>query len=347
MVLASSYTKQEHQLSLYVNLIGIMYFCLVLFYVGGSIPFIHYPPSIGNTLLFTNKFLYFWMLSKNILITAILRMAEADTRRSSILLSVIRWIFVVNTLAGIAVMYAIPETFSFNIGSTIYEVLVLVLFEIFYYRAMKARFQLKYLWPSMFMSIKAIAETNLEQYGSALTAEQIAMNTDTYLSSFRDRSKWQFKLLLFIANYVPMLYFKPLFTHMSIEKREKWLKWLFANKKFYLNGLVSSIFRGTFQIAYIGYYNDSKAYRAIGYSIPSDRKVITDRLAQYPPVSTPKLQVSGPKNADADVVIVGSGAGASIMAHTILSKNDGRKVVMVERGIYVPRNERKQDNEMD
>jgi len=87
----------------------------------------------------------------------------------------------------------------------------------------------------------------------------------------------------------------------------------------------------------MGYYSDPAVYESIGYVPFSKRADVDERKRIFPVVPSPAeaLVVLEEANIEtdeitADVVIVGSGAGASILAHQLIAK--GRSVLLVERG---------------
>ncbi len=91
------------------------------------------------------------------------------------------------------------------------------------------------------------------------------------------------------------------------------------------------------QLCYMGYYNDERVYPFIGYVPFSKRADLEERTTKFPIVPRKKLVVETANNMDgqvltADVVIIGSGPGASVLAKGLIEK--GRSVLMIERGRY-------------
>ncbi len=111
------------------------------------------------------------------------------------------------------------------------------------------------------------------------------------------------------------------------------------------SGLLEAMMRFNMQLTYLGYYNNPAAWpkqpdgKGIGYvpfsERPKDFQAVPRR--PYPPlkVTTPEvLEREGiDVISDADVVIIGSGAAGGILAEQFLEK--GRRVLMLEKGLYV------------
>src|ERR1700730_819763 len=99
---------------------------------------------------------------------------------------------------------------------------------------------------------------------------------------------------------------------------------------------VQAAIRMSKQLCYMGYYSDSRVYKSVGYIPFSERKDIDQRKKQFPEnhsqsESLHVMDEPGIKTDEitADVVIVGSGAGASILGSQLVQL--GRKVLLVER----------------
>ncbi len=118
-------------------------------------------------------------------------------------------------------------------------------------------------------------------------------------------------------------------------------------------GLLEAMLRFNMQLVYIGYYNNPDVWpkredgKGIGYvpfsQRPKDFPVVPRR--PYPPlnVMTPEtLERQGlDVISDADVVIIGSGAAGAILAEQLAEK--GRRVLLLEKGLYVHPDEFKED----
>ncbi len=109
-------------------------------------------------------------------------------------------------------------------------------------------------------------------------------------------------------------------------------------------GLLEAMMRFNMQLTYIGYYNNPAVWpkeseKGIGY-IQFSQRVKDFSVAPRRP--HPPLQVITPMTleregvdeiTDADVVIIGSGAGGAILAEQLAEQ--GRRVLILEKGLYV------------
>ncbi len=110
-------------------------------------------------------------------------------------------------------------------------------------------------------------------------------------------------------------------------------------------GLLEAMMRFNMQLTYLGYYNNPEVWpkqpdgKGVGYVPFSQRPKAFQVIPRRP---YPPLQVTTPDAleregidviSDADVVIVGSGAAGAILAEQLLEK--GRRVLMLEKGLYV------------
>jgi hypothetical protein len=88
--------------------------------------------------------------------------------------------------------------------------------------------------------------------------------------------------------------------------------------------LAQALLRVCSQMCYLGYYSDERTHESIGYVPFSRRPTSAERLRLSPPVESPPLRVTRPVDLpgttmEADVVIIGSGAGGSIVAHGLVT----------------------------
>jgi choline dehydrogenase-like flavoprotein len=198
-----------------------------------------------------------------------------------------------------------------------------------------------------FQTLEALAEVCIAGDSRsevlAILPTEVAMNVDGYLWKFRARSKWVMKMVLTCMEFYPLLSLHVPLSQMLPNDRLKFLKKRFLTATQYRMlpdwyvQLTQAAIRMSKQLCYMGYYSDKRVHAGIGYTPFSDRKDIKERFDQFPTNHSQSASLRVMTESDittseitADVVIVGSGAGASILAHQLVGL--GRKVLMVERG---------------
>jgi choline dehydrogenase-like flavoprotein len=231
------------------------------------------------------------------------------------------------------------------IGAMVLDGVIVALLIWFHATAERARYALRYFSPTEFRVLAALAEVVVAGPDELITPEEVARNTDRYLGSFRARSKWLSKLVLTGMQAYPLLTLKPPFSYMSAPDRLKFLK-----KRFYrdvqrrlvpgfIRTFVQAAIRMAKQLCYLGYYADARTFASVGYVPFSLRPDRADRIRKSPlppraPLHTLKPSDIANEVVTGDVVIIGSGAAASVLAHEILAQG-GRSVLMLERGEHV------------
>jgi choline dehydrogenase-like flavoprotein len=239
------------------------------------------------------------------------------------------------------------------VGSMVLDGVIIVLLVWFYRTAQTSAYQLTYLSPMEFRSLEALSEALIEGEKDAevVQPEEMARNGDRYLGLFRAQTKWIFKVVLNAMQIYPLLSLRPPLSMMDTPSRRAFLE-----QRFYRNAgvlpqfwrtMVKVMIRISKQLAYLAYYNDERTFEQVGYTRFRERP---HGVGVVPDARKP-LRVTFPSQVDsetltADVVIVGSGAGASILAESILRENPNRSITMLERGDYVDRQEMN-DDEID
>lgn len=345
-------TIQELRLRDYLNFLSVFYFCWFLLHWANF--FMGTPVAEDDTLVIS-------ALSadnagmKMLLYVVLCYVAAADVRRFLFAVEVIIVVLAVAAITGfISLVMKRNENYGFVfgmevseksliIGNIITDVILGVLLTIFYRSAQKARHSLSFLNPSQFRSLTAIADVATNSESGIMTPGHVAYNVDRYLASFRSDKKWLIRMALSTLEFYPVLYLKPPLSYMRPEERKSFLM-----KHFYghfsvlilpspLLIMLSAAIRTAKQLTYIGYYSDPRVYRSIGY-VPFSQRINThERLAKFPPKHVKELFVLKendiPNNSvKADVVIIGTGPAAAIMAKGLVEK--GRSVLLLERGEY-------------
>ena len=232
----------------------------------------------------------------------------------------------VNPLTGTVLTFPIATALW---ASVILDGVVIALLVWCYLAAEQARYGLSYLSPTQFRALVALAEALVYGKDEQLPPEDIARNVDKYLGAFRARMKWLFKLVLTSMQFYPLLTLQPPLTVMEPAERYRFLKRRFYTEislvpKFW-RFLVKGMIRVAKQMAYLGYYNDPRTFAAVGYIPFAQRPDTPDKFAQSPPPPRQPLRVFTASEVTTDtlrgdVVLIGSGAAASVLAHTLVAR---------------------------
>jgi len=285
--------------------------------------------------------------------------ASGDVRQYRVLTILVIWGHVLSLLAIAAVLVWGQTAGSYAVGPWQWSVrrvllgaslldggIVLILCWLFA-AAEKARYGLAFLSPVEFRSLRALAEvaiTGADGREPVVPPEDVARHVDIYLSRFEGGTKRIARLCLVALEVYPLLSFRPPLSHLEVHARRA-----FIQKRFYqdvtlrliprfLRILVRALIGMGKQLCYLGYYNDERAFASVGY-VPFSRRATTpQRLRDSPSPARQPLLVhtssdTTSETLSADVVVIGSGAGASILALGVA--RDGRDVLMIERGNYV------------
>lgn len=286
---------------------------------------------------------------QSLLVTLLLALTVGDVRRFSPVIRLFKWLLLIATIrtafhwirGGVQ-----PVGTNYLTQLISYAVAVVALW-ILFSAAGKARYGLKYLSIQQFQTLEALAEVCIA--GDSIIDKlkikpvEVAYNVDQYLVSFRAKSKWVMKLVLTAMEIYPLLSLHPLLSLMLPNARLIFLKKRFlSDVEFamlpqWYKQYVQAAIRMSKQLCYMGYYSDSRVYGDIGYVTFENRKDFEERKQELPINHSLAAKLEVMNEADikeaeiiADVVIVGSGAAASILANQLIML--GRKVLLVERG---------------
>lgn len=262
------------------------------------------------------------------------------------------YVEMINPFTGAVIMTS--ELSMILWGSMVLDGVIIVLLIWFYLSAEKSIYGLSYLSPMQFRSLVALSEALIEGKEEKVPPPDIARNVDRYLSRFTAKSKWIFKLVLTGMQIYPLLSLKPPLSYMSSIKRRSFLEDRFYKKvsvvpKFW-GQIVKVMIRVSKQMAYLGYYNDRRSFESIGYTRFNDRQDTKEKKRLHPPEKRKTLKVltssdfTKTDKLSGDVIIIGSGAAASVLAHNLVEK--GKKIIMIERGQHTDPSEMN-DNEVE
>lgn len=298
------------------------------------------------------------------LFAALCFVAGGDVRRYLIAVEAIMVVMCLAVLSGIILMLFANNNYGVQMGdgetkistiilySTLFDAVLNAVLIVLYQKAQKARYGLQYFSPAQFRSLQALADVVIEG-DKKITACEIAMNVDRYMSSFTAKTKWVSKLSLLAIELYPLVFLKPPSSYMRPDERKDFLERHFyqdVSLRFapeFIRMLVQAMIRMGKQLCFMGYYNDSRVHESVGYVPFSKRDDSEKRLKDLPYGQVKPLEVLSAKDIQGDVidwdgvVIIGSGPGASIMAKGLVEK--GQRVLMVERGEHTDPSEFNED----
>jgi choline dehydrogenase-like flavoprotein len=238
-----------------------------------------------------------------------------------------------------------PESaVGFRNGWVAADVLVVVAFVWLHRRAVRARYDLRYLPPSAFRALMAMAQVLVLREEPLIAPAEVAVRVDRYLAGFRAQRKWLIRLALIGLAYWPLATLRPPFHMMSVDLRERWIRRRFVDDVAdrvipgWLRTARQTTILAAQQFSYMGYYADEAAAEKAGYLPFSRRPGYAEAMKQVDPERPGvRCMASGDipgEELTADVVIVGTGAAGATLAHELAHR--GREVLMLERGSHVP-----------
>ncbi len=348
-------TPQERRLKILLRILALLFGLAIFGYL--------LPALVGPNKAF---FVQLPFVTNSVVKVGVLGLlaffAAADVRRFRLLTVLVIWGHVISELAVIAVLiwgrtdylvalvnpftwveYMFPVT-QLLWGSIILDGVIIALLVWFYVSAEKSYYKLLYLSPVQYRTLSALADVVIMGEKEIVSPEQVARNVDRYLAAFRARSKWIMKLVLAAIQYYPLLSLRPPFSFMKSNDRFSFIK-----RRFYqdvtlrlIPGFWRTIVQGMIrmgkQLSYLGYYNDPRTFESVGYIPFSQRKDKAKRIKASPLQERLPLHVTTSSDMRTetligDVVVVGSGAAASVLAYGLAKA--GREVLMIERGDFV------------
>jgi choline dehydrogenase-like flavoprotein len=197
-------------------------------------------------------------------------------------------------------------------------------------------------------ALAALAEVVVDP--ERLPPDEVARNVDTYMGGFRAQRKWVVKLALLGLWLYPVRFLKPTFPRMRRGARREFVEKRFIRDIAYRRirigrRLIQAMFRLSSQMAYLGYYGDSRTFDSVGYRPFTQRDRFDEELrkvpAHLPRVDCVSHADLGGDTISADAVVVGSGAAGAIVAHRLAE--EGRRVLILERGLHLHPSEFEED----
>ncbi len=356
-------TPQEKRLTRFLQLLAVFFSSGILLYL---LPVIAGP--------FRNFFINLPFVTNSAVKMGTLALlaffAAANVRKYRVLISIMVGAHIISEIAVIFVLLfgdadarvpfgarSVPIAAALWASIVLDGLLIMVILT-FASSADRARYSLQYLSPAQFRTASALAQVIVMGPDERLSAKDVARNVDRYLSRFEARTKWIAKAALFGIEYYPLLSVRPPFSQMREAARLEFIKNRFYQEVTlrlvpeFWRVIVQAMIRFGKQLSYIGYYNDPRTYAAVGYvpfsqrASPGELEEWQRKLAERRQQNRAPLVVQTPSAVtgdvlSGDVVIVGSGAAASVLAHSLIEK--GRSVILLERGKHVDRAEFTED----
>jgi len=349
------YSVQEKRLKLFLDVLVIVYGIAIFAYLLPGI--IRLPESLNKISFISDPAFVNNSVIKIGLCFLICSIAVADVREFRMLIKLFIIANFLSVVTGLLLYFLMTRNYSIVIAGQETTIRNLIPYSILidgcigcllYYlnrKAEKSYYRLAYLSPGQFRTLSALATVVIrsERREAVISPDEIAGNVDKYLSQFEARTKWITKLALIGLEIYPLVNFKPPLSLMN-----KWERLNFVKKRFYrdlrfslapawLAVYLQAMIRMGKQLCFMGYYNDERVFESIGYIRFTQRPDTASRLRNFPSPPRKPLVVQNESTissdtVDADIVIIGSGAGASILAHGLV--NEGKHVLMVERGNY-------------
>lgn len=296
----------------------------------GSDEWVH-PPFVVNSV------------AKDGLFVCVALLAAADVRRFSglVWIVIVGHVFLILTLAATLALgngEGLPTWALWAwMGG---DVLVIAVLFFLYDRAQRARHELEYLSHAAFASLAALAEVIVEGEDERVPPADVAHNVDRWLARLDARGKGTVRLALLGLALYPLLSLHFPFPAMAPDARRRFLEKRFERvSRRRLRGfrrtLTKGLLRLASQMAYVGYYTDRRSHASVGYVRFADRP----EGKGVQPTPRPRLrplkagELNG-RRLEADVVVVGSGAGGSVVAQRLAER--GKSVIVLERGRHHP-----------
>lgn len=239
-----------------------------------------------------------------------------------------------------------PHLTSIIWGAVGHEALTGLIILLAYRHAWKRRYGLRYLWPAGYRSLAAGAPVHLAGAQANISAEEVTRRVDSFLERFRARRRWLYQAAFTTLQFAPLVELwpprvNPPLSELDVESRRRFLEAHFQrlprqSHLRILKNLKQILIRICIQLTYAGYYDNPKSYDSIGYVPFTKRERYHDLEIDEPgehPLEVERPEQVGSREIEAEVCIVGSGAGGAILAYELARR--GRDVLVLERGEYV------------
>jgi choline dehydrogenase-like flavoprotein len=223
------------------------------------------------------------------------------------------------------------------------DVGVVLVFLVLQWKALRSRYDMRYLPPSAFRALMALAEVLVLREDRDVAPAEVAVRVDHYLASFRAKQKYKVLVALTLLAYWPLFTLRPPFHVMSPDIRERWVRRRFFEEVADrlvpgpIRTLRRSLILAAQQFCFMGYYGDERAAERAGY-IPFSKRPGYAEAMERVDHDRPSVKCMTPaeipgEELSADIVIVGTGAAGAMLAYELAER--GREVLLLERGPHV------------
>jgi choline dehydrogenase-like flavoprotein len=213
-----------------------------------------------------------------------------------------------------------------------------------------APYERKYLPSIAFKSLAALAEVVVGSEDVEIAPEKVAENVDRYMDAFTARRRWIVPVALCVLWIYPIRFLRPPFPWMAKPQRRAFVERHFLldisrRRIHFLRRAIQAMVRLSQQMVFLGYYGDPSTFDSVGYRPFSKRvrypDVVPAKVIERPGLATMKPEEIPGDTLDADVVVVGSGAGGSIVSYRMAEA--GHRVLVLEGGRHVEPSEFSED----
>jgi choline dehydrogenase-like flavoprotein len=255
--------------------------------------------------------------------------------------------YATDSAATVSLLGGQPRLTSIIWGAIGHEALTGILILLAYGFAWRGRYRLSFLWPVSYRALLAVAEVLVAGRDERISAGDIAARVESFLAGFRAKRRWLYRVALAGIELAPLVELRPLprlnppLSELDPGSRRRFLEDHFerlpAQKRWrFVKNVKQIVIRICQQLSYAGYYGDERSYESIGYEPFTARERYADLDVDEPgehPLEVERPEQVGAGEIEADVCIVGSGAGGAILARELAER--GRDVLILERGQYL------------
>jgi choline dehydrogenase-like flavoprotein len=211
-----------------------------------------------------------------------------------------------------------------------------------YYAGWRARLGSEFFRPLEFRTLTALAEVMIQGPDEPIGAEAAAHNVDRALARLETERKGTFRLALAVIHYLPLLTLRPPLPELAPGLRAEYVRRHFQRQAgdrrvwSFLRMWLQAFTRVGHQLSVLGFYVDTRVQEAIGYrpfTVRARAAGIELPAPRPHPLHVEYPWDHQPAVPEADVCVIGSGAGGAITAYSLAER--GWQVLLLERGGYI------------